>query len=131
MGTAKSTLFTVSSIMMIVAAACSFVASVLIFLERFSSPGVSKPILLATIAATLVFSGINLFVGISGIRTYNKRTNSSVVIRFPEISVFICVIAIILAFFNGIIIWHFLILIFSGVIIPAVFIYAAVKKSYL
>ena len=130
MGTARSVLFTVLSILMIISGAAGIIAAVFILIERISFPGsyLSLSVLITGLLAA--YSVINMAAGISGVRNYNRRTNSAVVIRLPEISVALCLLAIVLSCINGIMLPHLILLIITGIIIPVCFIYAAVKKSY-
>ena len=131
MGTARSVFFTVSSILMILAGAGGIAEQVMIVRERTGSPGASPVLTYVCAAFALVSCILNMISGISGVRHYNKRINSAVTIRLPEISVILCLISLVFSCFNGIIIGYFLIQFALGILVPAIFIYAAVKKSYI
>lgn len=130
MGTAKSILFNVVSVIMIVSGVISLAAGALILRERLEAPGAVLTLSLISAVLTLFYSVLNIIAGISGIRNYNRRTNSAVIIRLPEISIFLCLLCIIISFINGILFWHILIIIVTGLAIPVLFIYATVQKSY-
>ena len=130
MGTARSVFFTVSSILMILAGAGGIAEQVMIVLERSGSPGVSVVLTYLCAVFALISCILNIISGISGVRCYNRRINSAVTVRLPEISVFLCLISLVLSFFNGIIFGFLIAQFVTGILIPAIFIYAAVKKSY-
>ena len=131
MGTARSILFTVSSVIMIVAGAGSIACAAFLTEERLNAPDASMPITFISAAIMLIFSVINIISGINGLRCHNKRINSAVVIRLPEISVVFCLISIGLTLFNGILFGYIIVLIVTGILVPILFIYAAARKSYL
>lgn len=130
MGTARSVLFTVFSILMIISGAAGLIVAVFIFIERLSFPGAYFILSLLIMLVLAAYSVINFIAGVSGARNYNRRTNSAVVVRLPEISIVLCIIAIVLSCINGILLSHMILMLITGIIIPVCFIYAAIKKSY-
>ncbi|MBQ9032919.1 MAG: hypothetical protein IJ106_15945 [Parasporobacterium sp.] len=130
MGTARSVFFTVSSILMLFSGAGLILLTVLVTLERYDSPGALPVLTLICAAAALISAILNFISGISGVRSYNRRTNSAVVIRLPEISILLCLASIVLSLFNGILYGNLLIEAGIGILIPGIFIFSAIKKSY-
>ena len=130
MKTARSVLFTVFSILMIISGAAGLIVAVFIFIERLSFPGAYFILSLLIMLVLAAYSVINFIAGVSGARNYNRRTNSAVVVRLPEISIVLCIIAIVLSCINGILLSHMILMLITGIIIPVCFIYAAIKKSY-
>ena len=131
MGTARSVFFTVSSVLMILAGAGGIAEQVMAVLERNGSPGVSPVLTYCCAVLAVIGCILNIISGISGLKHYNKRINSAVTVRLPELSVILCLISLVLSFFNGIIVGYLLVQFLLGILIPAIFIYAAVKKSYI
>ena len=131
MGSARSILFTVSSALMIFAGAGSIACAAILDAQILASPSASFSSIFFHAALTLIYSIINIVSGINGLRCHNRRINSAVVIRLPEISVILCLVCIILTLFQGTLFGYILILAGTGVLIPILFIFAAVKKSYM
>lgn len=131
MGTARSVYFTVTSIIMIAAGAVGLAASVWITVERVNSPLSSLPLVLISGTFMGICAIMNFVSGVGGVRNYNRRINSSMIIRVPEASIFLCAVAILLAVINGSVLWHLAIILVSEIAVPAVFIHSAIKKSYL
>ena len=99
--------------------------------QRLSSAVISVPSIILHAAIVLIFSVLNIISGINGLRYHNRRINSAVVTRLPEISIVLCLISIILSLYTGTIFGYILILAGTGILIPVIFILAAVKKSYM
>lgn len=129
MGTARSPLFTISSILLILAGIGSMICAAFLFKDRINTSGSSVPLTFLGTALMLIFSIMNIISGINGVRNHNKRISSALVIRLPEISIAICVLSIALTLFNGILAGYMLILACSGIVIPLLFIFAAARKS--
>lgn len=130
MGTARSVIFTVFSILMILAGVGGIAEQVLTVLERYGSPGTSAGLTFVCAACACVGFILNIISGISGVKSASKRINSTIVIRLPVFAIILCLLSIVLSFFNGMIFGYFLIQFGLGILIPALFIYSAVKKSY-
>ena len=131
MGTARSLLFTISSIMMILSGAGSIVCGVFMTIKSLDSTDTSMPLTFITTVLILIFSVTNIVTGIHGVRNHNRRINSAVVIRLPEISVIVALLTVVITLFNGVQLGTLLVLIVTGILIPIAFIYAAARKSYL
>ena len=131
MGTARSLLFTISSVLMIIAGAGSIVCAVFLAEERLKTPEASLPLTFISAALMLIFSIINIISGINGVRCHNRRINSAVVIRLPEVSVVLCLFSLVLTLLGGVLFGYILILVGTGILVPVMFIYAAARKSYL
>ena len=130
MGTARSVLFTVFSIIMIAAGAIGMIAAAFFVAERIHFPETILLLTLAIAALQVIGALFNLITGISNVRKYNKRTNSEVVITLPKLTIVLSVIAMILSCINGIMLSSLIVLLITGVLIPLLFIYSAVRKSY-
>ena len=116
---------------MIFSGAGSIACAAVLVAQRLKAAVVSMPSLIIFGALVLIFSVINIISGINGLRCYNRRINSAVVIRLPEISIVLCLISIILTLYVGTLFGYILILTGTGILIPILFIFAAVKKSYM
>jgi len=131
MGTARSVIFTVFSILMILTGAGGIAEQVLIVLERYGSPGASLELTFICAACACVGFILDIISGIGGVRSSSKRINATLVIRLPAIAIILCLLSVILSFFNGIIFGYLLVQFGIGILIPAFFIYTAVKKSHI
>ena len=131
MGTARSILFTVLSIFLIAAGIAGIVTAVFILRDRISSAESSVFLSVLTTVLITAFSILNIITGAKGIKNYNRRTNSAVMIRLPEFSIILCFLSVIFVFINGTRVYHIIALGITGLLIPVIFIYAAVKKSYI
>ncbi|MCF0230322.1 MAG: hypothetical protein HUJ76_11610 [Parasporobacterium sp.] len=129
MGTARSVLFTVSGVAVSGAGILGIITAILIWSERYHAPGASAILTLIAVGIIMVYSVANIITGITALRKYNRRILSSVIIRVPEICIGLAVISLVLCFFNGIIVSHSILIIVSGIILPLLFIFAAVHKS--
>ena len=130
MGTARSVFFTVSSIIMIISGLFSLVVLAIIVNERLTSPSASFILLFIYGVLIIVYSVLDIISGINGLRYINRRSNSAVLVRMPEAAVIICLIAVILSLINGVRAWHAAAIIMTGIVVPDIFMYAAIKKSY-
>jgi len=131
MGTARSVIFTVFSILMILTGAGGIAEQVLIVLERYGSPGASLGLTFICAACAFIGFILDIISGIGGVRSSSKRINATLVIRLPAIAIILCLLSVILSFFNGIIFGYLLVQFGIGILIPAFFIYTAVKKSHI
>ena len=131
MGTARSIFFITASAIMIASGAVGFVVLALMVTERVQNEYSSLPIVLICACLAFIYSILNIISGIKGLRSSRKRSNSAVVIRLPEISVILSLILIVLLFINGVNAWHAALFIATGIVCPCIFMYAAVRKSYM
>lgn len=131
MGTARSVFFTASSIAMIFSGILGFITAALVTTERLNMANASVPAAFITMGIIIIYSITNIICGIAGAKKYNRRINSSVIIRIPEISIVMCILSLIFSLFNGIRTAHMLLIILSGIVVPLVFIVSAIKKSSL
>ena len=115
---------------MILSGAGSMACTAIMVVQRQESAVISTTFIIFNSAIVLVFSVINIISGINGLRHHNRRINSAVIIRLPEISIVLSLIAIILNLFNGTFLSYILLLAGTGILIPVIFIIASVKKSY-
>lgn len=129
MGTARSVFFTASSIAMIFSGILGFITAALITSERLKMANASAAAAFITMGVIIIYSVVNIIVGITGVKKYNRRINSSVIIRVPEAGIVLCVIALICSLFNGIRTFHFILILLSGIAVPLMFIVSAIKKS--
>ena len=130
MGTAKSILFTILSIILIMAGVASLVSAVFLFIDWIHSPDSALILTFIIVFLIILFAALNIIAGYKGVRNHNRRTNSEVMIYLPEISIALSFISLVLSFFNGINLFYICLLGLTGLLIPVIFIYAAVKKSY-
>jgi len=131
MGSARSLLFTVSGVLMIISGAGSMVCAAFMTAQKLEGAPESASSIIINAAIILIFSVINIISGINGVRYYNRRINSAVVIRLPKISIILCLISIILTLCTGTFFGYIILLAGTGILIPAIYIYASVKKSYM
>ena len=131
MGTARSRFFITASIIMTVSGGVGIVVLILMLLSELHNEYSHVPIVLICSVLALMCNIMNIITGIRGIKSSCRRSNSAVVIRLPEISVILCLIMMILLFINGVSAWQAFLFIATGIACPCIFIYAAVRKSYI
>ena len=130
MGTARSVFFTVASVIMIISGVAGLVVLIIMMNERLCARSSSVAVLLICCILIIIYNIFNIISGLKGLQYSNRRSNSSVIIRLPQITVIMCLIAVIFSFINGVKAWHMAVLILTGILVPAVYIFAAVRKSY-
>jgi len=130
MGTARSVFFTVSSIIMIVSGIGSLILIPFMLTDRNVAGDSSRALIFICCGLIFICSVLNIISGIKGLGYVCRRSNSAVIIRIPQASVILCLTALIFSFINGVSLIHMAVIIASCIVIPDIYMYAAVRKSY-
>lgn len=125
----RSLKYTISSLLLIAAAAATLVMTVVVFRDRLH--GIDTSLLLTILAALvmLLYSLLNIYVGIQGIRLSRKRSRTSKLARLAIFSVIGCILGLTLSAINGIIVSHLIIIVITGIVIPMIFIFIWLSKN--
>ena len=121
--------FTIASLLLIAAGAATLVMAVVVFRNRLH--GIDTSLLLAILTALimLLYSLLNIYIGIQGIRLSRRRSRTSKLARLAIFSVIGCILGLTLSAINGIIVSHLIIIVITGIVIPMIFIFIGMPRN--